>query len=77
MSFHYRKEALPPDVVEHQRESLDAFVAGLRSGSQEEIDQILAERDPVEPKSSLPPEIITRVEQLIRDKRASAAQQGS
>ncbi len=71
-SFHYRKEALPPEVVQQQRESFDNFVASLRSGSEEEIDRILAEREPVESESGLPPEVIARVRQLIQNKRTSS-----
>lgn len=71
-SFHYRKEALPPEEVQHQRESFDNLIAGFRSASDEEIDQVLAEREPVEPESNLPPEIIARVRQLIQSKRASS-----
>lgn len=72
-SFHYKMEALPPEAVQQQRESFDNFVASLRSGSEEEIDRILAEREPIEPESSLPPETIARVRQLIQNKRASSS----
>lgn len=71
-SFHYRKEAISPEVVQQQQESFNNLIAGLRSGSEEEIDQILTEREPAEQKSELPPEVIAQVKARIQSKRASS-----
>lgn len=68
-SFHYRKEALPPEEVAQQRQSFDDLVASLRSGSEEEIDQILAARDPTEPESTLPPDVIARLRARIQSQK--------
>ncbi len=70
-SFHYRKEALPPEAAQQQQESFNNLVASLRNVPEAELDQILAEREPAETKSELSPEIVERVKARIQSKRAS------
>lgn len=77
-SVHYRMEPIPPEVREQQREAYENFAASLGTASEEEIDQILAEREPGGPESELSPEVLARFQQLLQSKRAlsSAARQG-
>lgn len=70
-SVHYRMEAIPPEVREQRREACETFIASLGTASEEEMDQILAEREPG-PESELPPEVIARFQQLLQSKRASS-----
>ncbi|MEO6723866.1 MAG: toxin-antitoxin system HicB family antitoxin [Blastocatellia bacterium] len=71
-SFPYRVEYFSPEVVQQQRESFDKLLASLGTASEEEMDQILAEREPGGPGSELPPEVIARFQQLLESKRASS-----
>ena len=70
-SFPYRVEYFSPEVVQQQHESFVKRLASFPTATEEEIDRILAEREPGGPESELPPEVIARFRQLIQDKRAS------
>lgn len=71
--FHYRAEAVPPEVMEQQRIAAEAFIASLGTASEEEMDQILAEREPGGSESELSPEVLARFRQLIQSKRTSSS----
>ena len=69
-SFHYRVEALPPEVQEQEREAFAHLMGSVPPATHEEMEQFLAEREPVEPEPDLSPEVVARLRQRWQSRRA-------
>ena len=62
-------EKLPENAVREQREAYQALRRKLGSASDDEVRQVLAEREPVAPEPDLDPEVAARVRQRIGQAR--------
>lgn len=71
-SFAYQVQAVSPEIQQQEREEFARLLASLRGGSEEEVDQILAEREPSEPESALPPDVIARLRARMQSKGTDA-----
>ncbi len=71
-SFHYRVEAIPPEIQEQEREAFARLLESAPAATDEEMAQFLAEREPVEPEPELSPEVIARLRQRWQSKGASS-----
>lgn len=65
----YTVQAVPEQAVAQQRASFTALLQSLGQASFDEIEAVLAEREVVEPEAGLNPEVITRLQERIANKR--------
>lgn len=68
VAMAYTVTPIPEDAVRQQREAFDALLASLGRASPAEVQQILAERQIVEPEPDLSPQVVTRLRQRIAQK---------
>ena len=63
----YTVRKIPEDEVEKQQERYSVLLQSLRQTSDAEIEQVLAEREVVEPPPDLSPEVVARLKKRIAD----------
>lgn len=67
----YRIQAVPVEEIKQQRASFTALLQSLGQASMTEIEQMLAEREVVEPEAGLSPEMMERLQTRLKNKRAT------
>lgn len=63
-TLDYTLQKLPPENLAEQRAQFHALFETLGEASKEQIEQALANRDPADAESRLPPEVEERLRQL-------------
>jgi hypothetical protein len=66
----YTVQAVPAEEINQQRASFAALLQSLGQASAAEIDQVLAEREAVEPEAGLTPEIMEHLRVRLKSKQA-------
>lgn len=72
----YTVQAVPAEEVKQQQASFTALLQSLGQASMAEIEQVLAEREMVEPEAGLSPEVMERLRARLRSKRAVLDKKG-
>lgn len=67
----YTIQAVPAEEIKQQQASFTALLQSLGQASMAEIEQVLAEREIVEPEAGLSPEIMERLQARLKSKRAA------
>ncbi len=65
----YTIVAMPPEVVQQQREQFEALLNNLRAASPAEIAQAMDERECVAPEPDLDPDLLARLRLRINEAR--------
>ena len=73
LSSNYTIHIMSDEDVKRQRERFDVFLNSGPRATEEEIEQVFAEREHVAPEPELTPDIVARFEELIAQKRKQAA----
>jgi hypothetical protein len=63
--FAYTVQAIPENVAAQQKTQYTELLRSLREASYDEIKETLAEREVVEPESSLHPEVVARLRKRL------------
>lgn len=67
----YTVQAVPAEEIKQQRAAFTALLQSLGQASMAEIEQVLAEREVVEPEAGLSPEIMERLHTRLKSKRVA------
>jgi hypothetical protein len=68
----YTVQAVPEEAVAQQRASFTALLERLGKASFTEIEAVMAEREEVEPKPGLTPEVTARLRERLAERRPAA-----
>ena len=66
----YTIQAVPAEEIKQQKAAFTALLQSLGQASMAEIEQVLAEREAVEPEAGLNPELMERLRVRLKNKRA-------
>jgi hypothetical protein len=67
----YTVQTVPTEAIKQQRAAFTALLQSLGQASMAEIEQVLAEREVVEPEAGLSPEIMEHLQVRLKSKRAA------
>ncbi len=66
----YTVQTVPAEDIKQQRAAFTTLLQSLGQASMTEIEQVLTEREVVEPEAGLSPEVIKRLQTRLKSKRA-------
>ena len=70
VSSAYTVEAISQENIAQQQEKFNNLLAQLGTADEEEIENILAQREIVEPEPELTPDVIVRLKTKIQNKKS-------
>ena len=66
----YAVQPMPEDAKRRQRESFAALLENLGEASSDEIEAVMAEREPAEPEAGLTSEVVERLRERLANAQA-------